>query len=41
MKGIELGGEKKALNTAVLRLKSMYQNTQIDITAFSDTRKFS
>lgn len=40
MKGINWE-TKKALNTAVPRLKSMSPNTQIDITAFSDTRQLS
>lgn len=38
--GLGVGGGG-TLNTAVLRLKSMSQNTQTDITVFSDTWKLS
>lgn len=40
MRGIELR-ERKALNTAVLGLKSFFPNTEKDIATFSETRKLS
>lgn len=40
MRGIELG-EKNALNTAVLRLKSTSPNSHTGTTAFSDARRLS